>query len=85
MAQHVDFSQTVIRGDVTSYLEQRMAYTGDNLEYIGYSRTPNNDPAKANWLIIKFHYSGDLIVRQQMPDDGPKFAYVWNDRVTYFS
>jgi len=87
MAQHVDFSQVVLRSDTSVYLEQRMAYDGSgNLEYLGLARVPNNSTSKENWLIAKFSYDGsDRITRQQVPDFGPKYAYSWDDRATYFS
>jgi len=57
----------------------------DNPIYIGYSPSPNADPGLAVWYIRKIIYVGTNIVRTQLPDSGIKFAYVWNDRATYFS
>jgi len=57
----------------------------DNPIYIGYTVYPNADPGLAVWYIRKIIYVGTNIVRTQLPDEGIKFAYVWNDRATYFS
>lgn len=69
-------------------LEGRFENNGDNNPiYIGYTPFPNGDPAAAIWWIQKVEYDGQAIVRKQLPDDGPKFGYIWNDRATagYFS
>lgn len=57
----------------------------DNPIYIGYSPYPNANPADPVWFIRKIIYDGTAIVRTQLPDDGIKFAYVWDDRVDYFA
>ncbi len=67
------------------FLEKRMSYTGDNLEYVGYSRNPNESIDADTWYIIKMTYTGTNVTRYQLPDNGPGFRYVWNDRATYFS
>lgn len=67
-------------------LEIRIENDGnDNPIYVGYSPTPNDDPDLLDWYIIKITYDGEAIIRVQQPDDGPKFAYSWTDRATYFS
>ena len=53
--------------------------------YIGYSPFPNADPAEAVWYCRKVIYEGESIVRTQLPNDGIKFGYVWNDRADYFA
>lgn len=57
----------------------------DNPIYIGYSPIPNADPALPVWYIQKITYDGQAIIRKQIPDDGVKFAYAWNDRFDYFT
>ena len=67
-------------------LEMRFENNGDNNPiFIGYSPIPNANPADAVWYIQKITYSGQAIIRKQLPDDGPKWAYVWDDRDTYFT
>lgn len=72
--------------DTEDLLEGRFENNGDNNPiYIGYSPIPNADPAQPYWYIQKITYDGQAIVRKQLPDDGPSFTYVWNDRATYFT
>lgn len=72
--------------DTEDLLEGRFENNGDNNPiYIGYTPFPNGDPAEAIWYIQKITYDGQAIVRKQLPDDGPKFAYVWDDRADYFA
>lgn len=85
MTKPLDYSLIEITGDVSSFLEVRRAYNGSNLEYLGYSRVPNAATDQALWFIVKYSYSGSLQTRQQLPDDGPRFTYVWDDRSNYFS
>ena len=68
------------------FLEKRMAYDGGgNLEYVGYTRVPNESVDADTWYIIKMTYTGTSVTRYQLPDSGPGFRYVWDDRSTYFS
>lgn len=67
------------------FLEKRMSYNGANLEYVGYSRVPNESIDADTWYIIKMTYDGANVTRYQLPDNGPSFSYVWDDRATYFS
>lgn len=53
--------------------------------YIGFSTTPNADPALPIWFILKVEYVGTGVVRKRLPDNGIKLGYVWNQRASYFS
>lgn len=54
--------------------------------YAGWSPVVNESTANATWFIKKLYYDGNqAIVRVQMPDDGIKFGYVWDDRASLFS
>lgn len=54
--------------------------------FIGWSLTPNAATTAAIWQIIKMSYDGGgYLSRSQIPDDGQKYGYVWNDRSSYFS
>lgn len=85
MTKPLDYSLIELTGDVSSFLEERRAYNGSNLEYRGYSKVPNAGTDQPVWYIIKYSYSGSLQTRQQLPDDGPRFTYIWDDRATLFS
>ena len=85
MSKPLDYSLIEITGDAGSFLEERRAYSGSNLEYRGYSRVPNAATDQALWFIVKYSYSGSLQTRQQLPDDGPRFDYIWDNKATYFS
>ena len=66
-------------------LEGRFENDGDgNPIYVGYSPTPNADPAMPLWYIMKIEYSGTAVIRKRLPDEGVTFKYLWNDRATYF-
>lgn len=67
------------------FLEKRMEYDGDNMIYVGYSRIPNASVDSESWYIVKLTYDGDNVTRYQLPDTGPSFSYVWDDRATLFS
>jgi hypothetical protein len=72
--------------DIEDLLEGRFENNGDgNPIYIGYSPFPNADPAEPLWYIRKIVYDGENVIRAQLPDDGIKFAYVWDDRADYFA
>lgn len=85
MTKPLDFSLIPITGDASSFLEERRSYTGSNVEYKGYSRVPNAATDLPVWFIVKYEYTGGLQTRQRLPDDGPKFSYIWDDRATYFA
>lgn len=67
-------------------LEGRFENDGnDNPIYIGYTIYPNGGTDLPIWYVRKIIYDGTNIVRTQLPDNGIKFAYIWDDRITYFS
>lgn len=81
---HIELLSAYI--DTEDLLEARFENNGDNNPiYIGYSPYPNADPALPIWYIQKVYYDGEAIIRKQLPDDGPKFAYIWDDRIDYFA
>ena len=81
-----DFSVLEIFEQADIFLERRQSYDGGGLlQYIGYSKNPNEDTAADSWYIVKLTYSGSSLTRYQLPDNGPSFSYVWDDRATYFS
>lgn len=81
-----DFSLLTLRGDVTNFLELRMENDANgNPIYIGYSKNPNASTADSVWFIVKITYDGNQSpTRQQLPNAGIKFSYVWDSRATYF-
>jgi len=80
-----DYSIAELTADVGTYLEKRMSYSGDNLEYVGYNREPNAATTDTTWFIIKMTYSGSNVTRYQLPDNGVEFKYAWDSRATYFT
>lgn len=85
MTRPIDFSVIPVTMDSELVLERRFAYSGANLEYKGYAKKPNAATSQLVWFIVKFHYTGAVLDRQQLPDDGVNFIYSWDDRATYFS
>lgn len=87
MSDLVDFSYLQSRANPTLFLEERRAYDGSgNLEYLAYARKPNASTSASIWFITKYTYDGsNRQTRQQMPDDGPKFAYDWDNKANHFS
>ena len=71
--------------DISLFWEQRMEYSGDNLLYIGYNQTANASVDSASWYILKFSYSGDNVIRKELPAAGAAFKYAWSNRTSYFS
>lgn len=81
-----DFSYLKTLASTELFLEKRMYYDGGgNLEYVAYSRVPNESEDADTWFIVKMTYSGANITRYQLPDSGIAFKYVATDRATYFS
>ena len=72
---------------ITAFYETRAENDGDgNVIYLAYSPIPNANTSDAVWFILKFVYDGSgFFVRRQLPDDGIKFTYSYDQRVTYFS
>ena len=85
MTRPGDFSEINLAADPTLFLEERRSYSGTDLEYLGYSKKPNASTAQAVWYIVKYTSAATLRTRQQLPNSGPKFAYIWDDRATYFA
>lgn len=79
-----DYTLADVQGDLGMFLEKRMAYDGDNLEYEGFNREADAATDAESWFIVKYTYSGSNATRYQLPDDGPQFKYSWDDRATYF-
>lgn len=80
-----DYSRVTLRGDVETFLEKRIEYTGDNPIYIGWTKTPNAATSQESFFIVKLTYSGDNPTRIQLPDDGAQFKYAWDDRASLFA
>ena len=81
-----DYSNLNVNASATIFWEQRMENDNDgNPIYIGYSRRPGVATSNPEWFIVKITYASDSPTRQQLPDDGVKFTYTWDDRATYFS
>jgi hypothetical protein len=85
MARPLDFSVIPIHANADDFVEKRYAYNGSDLEYEGWSKKPNASTDQPVWFIVKYSYTGTDLTRQQLPDDGPKFIYIWDSRNTYFS
>lgn len=80
-----DFSVLDTIANSELFLEKRMAYDGSgNLQYVGYSKTPNELTSASSWFIVKLTYSGTNVTRYQIPNTGCSFSYVWDDRANYF-
>ncbi len=81
-----DFSKIDAPGDVTDYLELRMENDANgNPIYIGYSKTAAAGTAAAVWYIRRIFYDANQSpTRQQLPNAGINFEYIWDNRMTYF-
>jgi len=54
--------------------------------YAAWSPIPNAATADSVWYIKKIYYDANQgIARVQLPDDGVKFSYSFDDRASYFS
>lgn len=80
-----DYSWLSLYGDVETFLEKRIEYSGDNPIYIGWNRQANAATDAATWFIVKLTYSGSNPTRIQLPDNGAFFNYAWDSRATYYS
>ena len=84
---HVNsFSNLNVTSDFQRFMEMRMENDANgNPIYIGYNKTPNASTAADSWYIIKVTYDGNQSpTYQQLPLNGVRFAYAWDDRATYF-
>ncbi|MHB1059993.1 MAG: hypothetical protein ACYC0F_19190 [Rhodanobacter sp.] len=80
-----DYSIMETRADTFVFMEKRIDYAGGSVPiYIGYNKQPNADTSDDSWYIFKLTYSGSNLIYQQLPNRGPTFSYVWNDRANYF-
>lgn len=84
MTRPLDFSIIPVHADANTFLEKRYAYSGSNLEYIGWTNRANAPTSIPIWFIIKLIYSGSDVTHQQLPNAGTNFEYIWDDRATYF-
>ena len=54
--------------------------------YAGWTPIVNGETDAGIWYIKKIFYDGNQsIIRVQLPDEGVKFSYVWDDRASLFS
>lgn len=71
--------------DTEDLLESRFENdVNGNPIYIGYTPVVNGDTSLPIWYIRKIIYDGENVIRTQLPDDGIKFSYIWDDRADYF-
>lgn len=61
---------------------QKIAYTGDNVEYVGQAK-PGTAASAASWSIKKLTYSGSNVTDIQWANSDNGFKFVWDDRATY--
>lgn len=64
-------------------LQQRIAYSGSNAEYLGYA-DPGVGENEAGWLIVKWTYDSSSNGTKKTFADGSKaFDKIWTDRAGY--
>ncbi len=82
-----DYSVIDIVADVSEFMELRMENDANgNPIYLGYNKTPNAGTATNGWFIVKLTYDANQSpTRQQLPDAGVGFKYIWDNRATYFT
>lgn len=87
MTKFRDYSLLELQGDVTNYMNLRMENdVNGNPVYVGYSTKGDGGTAAAIWFIVKITYDANQSpTRQQLPNAGVSFDYIWDDRATYFS
>ena len=59
----------------TGYRDVRYAYTGSKIEYMGLHDTHDEDTSDTEWLVWKYTYSGNNVVRVEGPLEG-----AWDNR-----
>lgn len=75
-----------LTGNIESFLEKRIEYSGTSPIYAGWTRTPNAATSEESFFIIKMTNDGNgNPTRVQLPDNGAQFKYAWDDRATLFS
>lgn len=67
-------------------LEKRMVNSDTGqIQYVGYTMTPNANEALPIWFIVKLSYDvNGFLNYYQLPVNGPGFIYIWNDMASYF-
>jgi hypothetical protein len=64
-------------------LQQRIAYTGANPEYLGYA-DPGVADNEEGWLIVKWTYDVNTYAETKKFADGSKaFNKAWSERANY--
>jgi len=64
-------------------LQQRLTYSGSNIEYIGYAN-PKAREDDTEWLIIKLQYdSSDNLISKTFADRSQAFDKCWSKRTEY--
>lgn len=67
----------------TLEFQQRMAYSGSNLEYLGYA-PPSADEGDEAWIIKKYTYDGSSnVVKVTFADDSKAFDKRWTNYSGY--
>ena len=86
MTEVKDLSKLTPVAEFSSFMEMRMENDANgNPIYIGYNKTPNAGTASASWFIVNVTYDANQSpTHQQLPNQGVRFIYVWDDRATYF-
>lgn len=88
MAQRIkDYSLLSMKGDIGLFFETRLENDASgNPLYVGYTNKVRAATSDSVWFIVKMGYDGNgFLDRKQLPDNGTKFTYSWDDRATYFS
>lgn len=63
-------------------LQERYAYSGNNIVYIGKTR-PGSSPESAKWQICRLYYTGTNPVQKRWANGDAKFDKVWDNRAAY--
>lgn len=66
----------------TTRWTQKIAYSGDNVEYVGQAK-PGTTSATAGWSIKKLTYSGSNVTDVQWANSDSGFIFVWDNRASY--
>ena len=73
----------VLAASETGILQQRLAYSGTKIEYIGKALPGVADDA-TGWQITKLTYDGDNITAINFASDNSNFDFIWADRADFF-
>ena len=64
-------------------LQARYAYSGTNVEYIGYAE-PGAEETAQEWVIVKYTYNSSSLVTKKTFANGKKnFTLAWSEREGY--